>query len=77
MNINGAEFKKWITARPRRNPVVQDLADDIRSDGRWPAEERTVDGFRSYLVFRGACSEALEAFATAARAFKAWKARHR
>jgi hypothetical protein len=60
-------FTDWLLKAPHRL-TIKDLADDVRDDRNWPRVE-SRDGYILYLQRRGACSEAVETFK---RAWRAW-----
>lgn len=58
-------FASWLKKQIDRDDPIGDLARDAERDDDWPPSDESKGGIESYLHYKRACSEALEAFSDA------------
>jgi uncharacterized protein YozE (UPF0346 family) len=65
-----SRFFRWLLRQKRRDDPVGDLSCDVERDRSFPRTASSLENIRSYLIQRGAASEAILAFDEACIEFK-------
>lgn len=56
-----SRFYRWLLKQKDRNDPIGDLANDMISDKSFPFDSNSHERIRKYLIFKGACDEAIQA----------------
>lgn len=64
-----SRFYRWLLKQKDRNDPIGDLANDAFSDKSFPIDSNSLEKIRSYLHFKGASEEAIQALTESFREF--------